>query len=347
MPDPLISLLIAFAGLLVIALLFFPNGGLLGYLQRTRQFSDRVQREDALKHLHKNERHGEPTSLESLAGDIQVSTTRAAHILEDLQKQELVTMQGAAFMLTPKGRDYALRIVRAHRLWESYLAEETGFDESEWHARAHQLEHASTPEEIAALSAQLGNPVYDPHGDPIPTATGDFHHHGGQPITSMTLDTPLRIVHLEDEPSAVYAQLVAEGLHPGMEVRLVEVSPQRVRFWAGSEEHILAPIVASSLSVVPIPDTSTGAEKDQQLAASEPLNNLKPGQEGRVIALGPRLRGSERRRMMDLGLLPGTIVRAEMVSPGGDPTAYRIRGAMIALRREQAQMIRIERLSNS
>jgi Fe2+ transport system protein FeoA len=47
--------------------------------------------------------------------------------------------------------------------------------------------------------------------------------------------------------------------------------------------------------------------------------------------------------MMDLGILPGTIIEAELESPGGDPTAYRIRGALIALRREQAELIRINR----
>jgi Fe2+ transport system protein FeoA len=47
--------------------------------------------------------------------------------------------------------------------------------------------------------------------------------------------------------------------------------------------------------------------------------------------------------MLDLGIVPGTEVEAEMRSPGGDPTAYRIRGAMIALRRAQAEMIHVER----
>ena len=69
-----------------------------------------------------------------------------------------------------------------------------------------------------------------------------------------------------------------------------------------------------------------------------------PGQQGQVVALSPRIRGVERRRMMDLGILPGVVIGAELVSPSGDPTAYRIRGAMIALRREQAQLINIQRM---
>lgn len=52
--------------------------------------------------------------------------------------------------------------------------------------------------------------------------------------------------------------------------------------------------------------------------------------------------GAERRRLMDLGLTPGTVVRIEQTSPLGDPTAYRIRGSVIALRRSQARGIRVE-----
>jgi Fe2+ transport system protein FeoA len=51
--------------------------------------------------------------------------------------------------------------------------------------------------------------------------------------------------------------------------------------------------------------------------------------------------------MMDLGILPGATIAAELVSPSGDPTAYRIRGAMIALRREQAQLINIQRMAET
>jgi Fe2+ transport system protein FeoA len=49
--------------------------------------------------------------------------------------------------------------------------------------------------------------------------------------------------------------------------------------------------------------------------------------------------------MMDLGILPGTTIEVEMASPSGDPTAYKIRGALIALRKEQAQLIQVENLA--
>jgi Fe2+ transport system protein FeoA len=70
------------------------------------------------------------------------------------------------------------------------------------------------------------------------------------------------------------------------------------------------------------------------------LSELQLGESGQVV----RVEGMEeqRRRLMDLGLIPGTIVVAEMDSPMGDPTAYRIRGALIALRKDQAGLIVIE-----
>jgi Fe2+ transport system protein FeoA len=67
------------------------------------------------------------------------------------------------------------------------------------------------------------------------------------------------------------------------------------------------------------------------------------GETAKVVNISHLCRGAERRRFMDLGILPGTVVKAEMISPSGDPTAYRVRGAVIGLRREQAALIHITR----
>jgi DtxR family Mn-dependent transcriptional regulator len=304
--------------------------------------SERVLKEDALKYIHKADIRGQQTNLQSVAGTLQISINQVAELVADLENQGLVSLKGGEIQLTPAGRDYALQVIRAHRLWERFLAEETGFDESEWHERAEQVEHLISQDEINALSDQLGNPTHDPHGDPIPTASGELVPHGGQPLTAIPLDQPARIVHIEDEPDAVYDQLVAEGLYPGMEVRVVEISPQRVRFWADGDEHLLAPIVAANISVLPFV-YGAGVEGRE----GEQLSELIPGESGKVVNISPRCRGPERRRMMDLGILPGTIIKVEMTSPSGDPAAYRIRDALIALREEQANMINITRIQET
>jgi ferrous iron transport protein A len=80
---------------------------------------------------------------------------------------------------------------------------------------------------------------------------------------------------------------------------------------------------------------SQGSKQDEKR-----LDELKPGQRGTVKRL--EVTGVQRRRLMDLGLLPGTIVTVAMDSPLGDPTAYRIREALIALRKVQARLIVID-----
>jgi DtxR family Mn-dependent transcriptional regulator len=331
----------------VVLVVFWPRRGLLHRWQEAARVNQRVRTEDALKHIHKCEMHGRRPTLESLAGALQLSTDAAAELLGRMQGHGLVQAASGDFSLTPDGRDAALHIIRAHRLWERYLADETGYREQEWHEQAERLEHALQPEQVEALAAQLGHPTHDPHGDPIPDAAGDYVYHGGRPLTTLALDTPARIVHIEDEPETVYAQLVAEGLYPGMGVRLLEVSPTRVRFWANGDEHLLAPLMAANVSVLPVEMAAPTNGAVTTVEAGETLALLRPGQQGQVVAISPRCRGAERRRMMDLGILPGAVIAAELVSPSGDPTAYRIRGAMIALRREQAQLINIQRLTEA
>ena len=80
---------------------------------------------------------------------------------------------------------------------------------------------------------------------------------------------------------------------------------------------------------------SQGSKQDEKR-----LDDLQRGQTGTVKRL--EVKGDQRRRLMDLGLLPGTEVTVAMNSPLGDPTAYRIREALIALRKDQARLIVID-----
>ncbi|CEP66243.1 Transcriptional repressor, C-terminal [Moorella glycerini] len=72
------------------------------------------------------------------------------------------------------------------------------------------------------------------------------------------------------------------------------------------------------------------------------LSNLRPGSSGEVVSL--QARGLTRRRLLDLGLVPGTRVVALRRSPSGDPTAFFIRGATIALRREEGRQVLVRQV---
>ncbi len=337
MINPLLALGIGSGILVLLGLIFWPESGYLWQLRRRQRLTERVLMEDALKYLHKCERHQISCAAEGLAGALSISRDKALELIDRAHSKGLVVMQGNQFHLTETGRDTAVQIVRAHRLWEKYLADATGFSEQEWHQQAERFEHQLSVEEIDRLSASLGNPTHDPHGDPIPTARGEFINHGGIPLTDLRKQVPARIVHIEDEPDVVYAQLIAEGLHPQQVIEVEEISQQRVRFWSEDQEHILAPVVAANLSVIPL-------VRDQEIkdARGVPLHTLSTGQRGKVTGISSACRGVERRRLLDLGVIPGTEIEVEMISPGGDPTAYRIRGSVIALRSKQAAMILVE-----
>jgi DtxR family Mn-dependent transcriptional regulator len=322
--------------LAALAALFWPRLGLWARWQLAQDLAARIRREDALKHILKCEANGRVATLNSLAGSLEITAAQAADLLEELEEHELLTFEDGRLGLKPTGREMGLHVVRAHRLWESYLAEQTGVPEIEWHPRAEAREHLLTPQQTDELAAKLGHPLHDPHGDLIPTSHGVLQGDPGQPLNSIPPETPVLIIHIEDEPDTIYRQLAAVGLRPGMRAFVIEKSAKRIRFWADGNEHVLAPILAQSVFVQPLPEYRT-----EDLVDEEFLSGLKPGRRTRVVGLSPACRGQERRRLLDLGFVPGTLVEVDMVSPAGDPTAYRVRGSVVALRHEQANLIRV------
>lgn len=324
-------------GLAALALVVaWPRHGLLSRWREGRRLALRVRREDALKHILKSEANRREATLESLAGLLQVTSARAAELVQDLTRRGLVTLEAGRLALTRAGRELATHVIRAHRLWESFLAEQTGVAAPEWHREAERQEHLLSPRQANELAAQLGHPAFDPHGDVIPEERGELPAETGQPLSAAPLNTPLVITHVEDEPATIYTQLCAAGLRPGMKAVVRERTAELVRFWADGIEHALPSVLAGNLNVLPLPET-----RPDELFEEEFLVQLKPGQEGRILGLTPACRGAERRRLLDLGFVPGTEVAAELASPAGDPTAYRVRGTLIALRREQATLVRI------
>jgi DtxR family Mn-dependent transcriptional regulator len=184
----------------------------------------------------------------------------------------------------------------------------------------------------------MGHPRYDPHGDPIPTEALEVPRMPGTALTTLRPGQVGTIVHLEDEPRETYQHLIDVGLAPNMEILVLEVTPERIRFRGEGREHELEPIQAANVTVVPVmsPDLATLAEGHATLAESGPQEDVA------VVGISSACQGRQRRRLLDLGVVPGTIIREEFRSAAGDPVAYRIRGALIALRHQQAEWIFVE-----
>lgn len=337
MINPVLALLLFALLATTLAALFWPERGLFWYWQRVHRKSELVDVEDALKHVYDCEYSNRSATIDSLAGCLGIPVNRVVELVQRLQELDLLVTKDNSLHLTTTGLRSALRVMRVHRLWERYLADHTGLKETSWHALADRWEHSTSPKDVEELAARLGSPRYDPHGDPIPTTEGEMPAARGEPLTTILPGKAATIVHVEDEPATIYAQLVAEGLCPGMVVRVIESSSSRIRFDADGEEILLAPIVAANITVVPIP------KQEKLKEPFERLSDLKSSERAKVVGISPACRGSQMRRLLDLGLVQGTEVEAELVSPGGDPIAYRVRGALIALRRDQARMIYVTR----
>ncbi len=101
---------------------------------------------------------------------------RPATVTEGLRKlhdlKHVIYEKSYGTRLTASGAKLALSIVRRHRIWETYLTKELGFGWDEVHEIAEELEHIKNDKLINKLASILGNPIYDPHGDPIPDAKG-------------------------------------------------------------------------------------------------------------------------------------------------------------------------------
>jgi len=337
MMEPGRALLLFGALVALLCVLFWPRLGVLPRFLRLRRLDERVRLEDALKHVFMCERRGQACTLESLAGQLEVSTTRAAAILTHLAHLDLVEAGGVQPTLTEDGRASALRVVRTHRMWERYLADRTGIPAGEWHDRAEQVEHTLSTQAVDDLERRLGHPRWDPHGDPIPTAEGEVPPVRGHALLQAEGGTVVEVVHLEDEPRAIYDDLLAHGLAPGGRLEVLDVTPRRVRVRAGGREWEMDPVSARNVTVRAL---GSGERAEE---AVETLLDARHGEAVRVVGLSSSCQGTQRRRLLDLGVVRGTEITPELVAAAGDPVAYRIRGALIALRREQAGWIAVER----
>jgi DtxR family Mn-dependent transcriptional regulator len=122
------------------------------------------------------------TNSAALTTDIaRIIGLKAASVSEMLKKlsvKKLIIYQKyQGVELTPAGRKKAVSIVRKHRLWEVFLLQQLGFAWDEVHDMAEQLEHIDSDELINRLDKYLGNPKFDPHGDPIPDKNGKIVNH--------------------------------------------------------------------------------------------------------------------------------------------------------------------------
>ena len=155
----------------------------------------------------------DPITPSELAARLGLAASSVTEMVKKLARVGLVThVPYGAVTLTAEGTALALRMVRRHRLIETWLVEHFGYDWDEVHDEAEVLEHALSDRLLGAIADRLGQPTRDPHGDPIPAADGSIV----RPVALLLLDaadgSAGAVVRISDRDPALLRYLTAEGI---------------------------------------------------------------------------------------------------------------------------------------
>lgn len=182
--------------------------------------------EDYLKAIYYlvQELEFERVGTNQLAEHLGISPASVSVMIKKMKDKHLVDYQKYGKIgLTESGHAIAVKLVRKHRLWETFLHRHMNFSWDEVHEVAHQLEHIHSPKLIRELDNFLGNPKTDPHGDLIPDEDGNYVIPTKTSLAELQAGNLCRLVSVKDN-SAVFLKYVTQlGLALSSEIRVEEI----------------------------------------------------------------------------------------------------------------------------
>jgi DtxR family transcriptional regulator, Mn-dependent transcriptional regulator len=201
------------------------------------------------------QRTAQPVSTSAIAERLEVSPASASAMVKRLESMGLATREPYhGVRLTRAGERVALEVLRHHRLLELYLAEALGMSWDRVHNEAEVLEHAISPELSELIAAKLGNPTHDPHGDPIPTASGEIDEAPTRALAELDPGDRGRFTRVSDSNPDMLRYLSERGIAPGDELQCVGREPfgGPLTVLANGREHPLGDLLARAMRVVPV-----------------------------------------------------------------------------------------------
>ena len=171
--------------------------------------------------FHLSDNGKKSVSTNDLADAMQTKAASASDMIRKLAVKNLLQHEKyRGVQITETGRKEALRLIRKHRLWEVFLVEKLYFNWDEVHEVAEQLEHIRSPLLVERLDNFLGNPKYDPHGDPIPDANGEYAPKPKIQLSTLPVGKKATIVAVKDTGSLFLQYLDKIGAYIGATVYL-------------------------------------------------------------------------------------------------------------------------------
>jgi DtxR family Mn-dependent transcriptional regulator len=191
-------------------------------------------------------------STNAIAEKMETKASSVTDMLKKLSEKDLINYkkdQGVS--LTDKGMLSAKMIVRKHRLWEVFLVEKLAFSWDEVHDIAEQLEHIKSEKLINKLDDFLGNPTEDPHGDPIPDASGRIIKIEKQLLSELSENQTGICVGVKDTSSEFLKYLDKQEIALGSKIEFVskEDFDLSLKIKVGEKELTISNKIASNLYV--------------------------------------------------------------------------------------------------
>lgn len=337
MIQPLINLIVGLILLLFLVLLFLPKFGLISFIRKSQIDSRKILLEDALKFFFESQQENLPVSKNSLKKYLKLKDESLDRLMQQLKNMNLINIHGEQSSLTEDGNSYALRVIRTHRIWEKYLAEETSIKEHDWHSEAETKEHLLTDNELEIINQKIGNPLYDPHGDPIPLKDGTLPPFTGNTLLQLKLNDIAKVIHLEDEPKEIFKKIIALNISVGSIIKLINLEDDKIGIELNGSKILLTKDIAKNITVKKV---DASINENAELIR---LTDLKKGERATVVSISKSCRGQQRRRLLDFGIVPGSKISTEIESLGKDPRGYKVRGTIVALRNKTANQILIKK----
>lgn len=182
--------------------------------------------EDFLKAVYTLQGERDRVSTNALADALDISAPAVTDMAQRLVEEGTVDYRKyRGVRLTDEGERVALQMLRRHRLIETYLVRDLGYQLHEIHDEAEALEHSVSDRFVEAIARKLGEPRYDPHGDPIPNLDGVMPERKLQPLSALRLRTRARIRRFIMDDPAMLQNTQERGLTMGVALEAVERDP--------------------------------------------------------------------------------------------------------------------------
>ena len=201
----------------------------------------------------------EPITTSVLASRLGLAASSVTEMVKKLGAQGLVDhVPYGAVSLTTDGTALALRMLRRHRLIETWLVRHFGYGWDEVHDEAEVLEHALSDRLLDRIDEQLGYPRRDPHGDPIPSRDGRVEQPEAVLLRAVAAGETVRIVRISDRDPQLLRHLEAESVALDGVFTVVSTDPFVVRGEGAGGARTIAP---ESLDSVWVSRTGQGRVK--------------------------------------------------------------------------------------